>query len=200
MHTTADAAAAPAAGEQYLIRRQVFKLFGAGMHIYDASGALVGYCKQKAMRIREDIRIFTDESCAEELLVISTRSVWDISGVYSVSLKSGDLIGAYRRHGVKSMVRDQWSVLGPDGEPIGEVREDSAFRGTLRRLHGFFALVMPQTYHIRATDGREIATLRTHMNPFVHRVSVAIHGTDEHFDDLLLLAGGCLLIAIEGRQ
>jgi len=197
--TSAPTAPGPA-GEHYTIRRQVFKIFGAGFHIYDASGALVGYCKQKAFRVREDLRIYTDETCSEELLVISTRSVWDISGVYSVSLRSGDVIGAFKRHGVKSMVRDKWSVLGPDGQPIGEAQEDSAFKGVLRRTHDLFAALVPQTFHIRASDGREVASYRTHMNPFIHRISVAIHEQDEHFDDLLLLAGGCLLIAIEGRQ
>jgi uncharacterized protein YxjI len=195
-----DAAQANGA-ERYTIRRQVLKIFGAGFHIYDASGAVVGYCKQKAFRVREDLRIYTDDTCTEELLVISTRSVWDISGVYSVSLKSGDVIGAFRRHGVRSMVRDKWTVLGPDGQTIGEAHEDSAFKGLLRRSHDLFAAIIPQTFHITASDGREVATYRTHMNPFVHRISVTIHAEeDEHFDDLLLLAGGCLLIAIEGRQ
>lgn len=204
MESTTEQAAAPPAttapGEHYTIRRQVFKIFGAGFHIYDASGALVGYCKQKAFRVREDLRIYTDETCTEALLVISTQSVWDISGVYTVSLRSGDVIGAFKRHGVRSMVRDKWTVLGPDGEPIGEAQEDSAFKGLLRRMHEFFAALVPQTFHIHSSDGREIASYRTHMNPFIHRISVAIREQDEHFDDLLLLAGGCLLIAIEGRQ
>lgn len=185
---------------EYTIRRKVFKIFGAGFHIHDASGALVGYCKQKAFRLREDLRIYTDETCAEELLVISTRSVWDISGVYSVSLRTGDVIGAYRRHGLKSLIRDKWTVLGPDGQTIGEAQEDSMIKGVLRRSHELLGAIIPQTFHIRAGDGREVATYRTHMNPFIHRISVAIHHEDEVFDDLLLLAGGVLLIAIEGRQ
>lgn len=186
--------------EQYTIRRQVIRLFGAGFHIYDAQGGLVGYCNQKGFRLREDIRVYTDESRTEELLVISTTSVWDISGSYTVRLKDGAPIGAFKRRGVKSMLRDEWTVFGHDGVEIGTVREDSGVRAFFRRAHDGLATLMPQSYLVNASDGRLIATYRTHFNPFIYRLGVAIHETDEQFDDLLLLAGGCLLGAIEGRQ
>ena len=36
---------------------EVLKIFGAAFHIYDPHGALVGYCKQKAFKLKEDIRM-----------------------------------------------------------------------------------------------------------------------------------------------
>jgi len=201
----ATAASSPVAGaarsvEQYTIRRKVFKILGAGFHIYDHSGALVGYCKQRALRIREDLRIYTDETCSEELLVISTRSVFDISGAYTVSLRSGDAIGAFKRHGIRSVLRDKWSVFGPGGEPLGEIREDSAWRALVRRGHELLAALVPQRFEFLGPDERRFATYRTHMNPVVHRLGVAIHEQDDLVDELLILAGGCLLMAIEQRQ
>ncbi len=47
-------------GEHYTIRRKVLKIFGAAFHIYDPHGNLAGYCKQKAFKLKEDIRIYTD--------------------------------------------------------------------------------------------------------------------------------------------
>lgn len=50
-------------------------------------------------------------------------------------------------------------------------------------------------------DGREVARYRQHFNPFVFRLGVAPGpGDDEEFDDLIVLAVGCLIAAIEGRQ
>ena len=48
--------------EQFLARRQVFKIFGAGFHLYAPDGHLIAYSKQKAFRLKEDIRVFADEA------------------------------------------------------------------------------------------------------------------------------------------
>lgn len=76
-------------GEQYTVRRKVFKFFGAAFHVYDPAGRIVGYCKQKAFKLREDIRIYTDESCTSELIVIKARSIIDFSSTYDVTLPDG---------------------------------------------------------------------------------------------------------------
>jgi hypothetical protein len=109
-------------------------------------------------------------------------------------------IGAFRRKGMKSFLRDEWIVMGPSGEPVGTIREDSQFKALVRRAHELLAAMTPQGYHLRDNNGVEVATFRTHFNPFVHRLGVAIHREDEVFDDLLALAAGVLLLAIEGRQ
>lgn len=41
--------------ENYLVRRKIFKLFGAAFHIYDPSGKVAFYSKQKAFKLKEDI-------------------------------------------------------------------------------------------------------------------------------------------------
>jgi uncharacterized protein YxjI len=193
------------AGERYTIRRQVFRLFGAGFHIYDAQGGLVGYCDQKRFRLREDLRVYTDESKSEELLRIGTEQIIDFGATYTVRVPTeggaGEAeIGAFRRKGMKSFLRDEWIVMGPSGEPVGTIREDSQFKALVRRAHELLAAMTPQAYHLRDNNGVEVATFRTHFNPFVHRLGVAIHREDEVFDDLLALAAGVLLLAIEGRQ
>ena len=45
----------------YLIRQKIFKLFGAAFHIYDPAGNVAFYSKQKAFKLKEDIRIYTNE-------------------------------------------------------------------------------------------------------------------------------------------
>ena len=77
----------PAPGEKYTIRRKVFKVFGAGFHIYAADGQLAGYCKQKAFKLKEDLRVFTDESQSDELFRISARSIIDFSSTYDAALR-----------------------------------------------------------------------------------------------------------------
>ncbi len=186
--------------ERYTLRRKFFKLFGAGFHIVDAEGGMVGYCKQRAFRLREDVRIFTSEACEEELLRIGTAQVIDFSAAYHVTLPTGEKIGEFRRRGMKSLLRDTWVVFDGQGKQIAEITEDSGWLAFLRRLHEAFSLFIPEKYDLRTADGRRLVTYRTHFNPFLYRLGVGVHEEDAELDDLMVLAGACLLGAIEGRQ
>jgi hypothetical protein len=192
--------------ERYTIRRQFFRFFGAGFHVYDETGVLVGYCDQKRFKLREDLRLYTDESKSEELLRIGTEQVIDFGATYTVSVPPdgdhpGGAIGSFRRKGMKSFIRDEWLVFDGSEQPLGMIREDSQIKAIIRRVHEFAAMLTPQGYHLLDESGQEIVTYQTHFNPLVHRLGVAIReGGDERIDDLLALAGGVLLLAIEGRQ
>ena len=96
---------------QYLIRRKVFKLFGGAFHVYDESGNLVLFSKQKAFKIREDFRIYSDESQAQELLSIKTPNIIDFSATYYVrDASAGEEVGAIKRKGLKSLFKDEWII------------------------------------------------------------------------------------------
>jgi hypothetical protein len=190
------------AGEQYVIRRKVLKLAGAAFHVFDASGAVVAYCKQKAFKLREDLRLFTDESMTTPLLRMQAREVIDFGATYDVTLPDGSQIGSLRRKGLRSsFVRDEWLVYNAEGREIAAVRELGSFAPFARRFIDYAALFLPQKYDVTRTgDGQVLATFRQHANLFVFRMSVAILADDPELDELILLAAGCLIAAIEGRQ
>ena len=190
----------PAPGEKYTIRRKVFKVFGAGFHIYAADGQLAGYCKQKAFKLKEDLRVFTDESQSDELFRISARSIIDFSSTYDVTLPSGESLGSLRRKGFASLVRDTWLVFGPNGNEIATLKEDSGTKAIFRRLLGDYSSLMPQSFSLETAGGDTIATYRTHFNIFIYRLGITIHTEHDELDELIVLAAGCLLAAIEGRQ
>ena len=43
---------------QFTIRRKVFTFLGAKFHIYNAEGGLLGFCKQKGNRSRNQSLLF----------------------------------------------------------------------------------------------------------------------------------------------
>ncbi|HYE60607.1 MAG TPA: hypothetical protein VD997_01305 [Phycisphaerales bacterium] len=188
-------------GESYTIRRKVFKIFGAAFHIYDPSGNLAGYCKQKAFKIKEDIRIYTDESMQQELVSIRARHVLDFSTTYDVTLPDGFAMGSLRRKGLSStFLRDEWLMFDDKNRQVAVVKEDNAFAAFCRRYLDFVAFFFPQKFTLTKTDGTPIAKFRQHFNPLVFRMSVAVLADDPEINDLVILATGCLLTAIEGRQ
>lgn len=188
--------------EQYTIRRKFFKVFGAAFHVYDEHGSIIGYCKQKAFKLREDIRLYTGEDMNEMLLTLKTEKIIDFGATYSVTLPDGTSLGSLRRKGMKSsFVRDEWLVFNPDGQEVAKVRETGSFAPFARRYIDYANIFFPQRYEIiRASDSKVLSQLRQHFNPVVFRMGVAIVEQDEEIDDLLILGASCLIAAIEGRQ
>ena len=183
---------------QYMIRRKILTILGAKFHVYNTAGELILFSKQKAFKLKEDIRVFADESMSAERLVIKARQIVDFSAAYDVvDQDENRKIGALRRKGWKSLVRDSWEFLGEDDQPIAVLAEDSMLMSLLRR---FLSNLIPQTYHVRQNE-KTLITYKQNFNPFVLKIRVSIDpDSREIIDPRLVLAGGILLAAIEGRQ
>lgn len=191
--------------EQYTIRQKVFKFFGDSFHIFDAQGNIAGFCKQKFMRFREDLRFYTGEDQQTELFSMKARSIMDFSTTYDVRMPDGESMGSLRRKGFKSMLRDEWMIFDEHENQTAIIREDSMGLAIVRRILPILSFVMPQKFEVLPLEAGEpgmspVATFRTHHSLFVYKLGVAIHADDERFDDLLILAAACLIAAIEGRQ
>jgi hypothetical protein len=180
---------------RFMVRRKVFTVMGASFHVYDPDLRVVAFSRQKAFKLKEDIRVFTDESKATELLSIQARQLVDFSAAYDI-VDSGEArkVGAARRKGWSSILRDSWELLDENDRPIAQLREDSAFKALLRR---FLSNLIPQRYELVSTEGEELAAYRVRFNPFVYKLEVSVTGD---IDPRLSLGLAVLLAAIEGRQ
>lgn len=188
-------------GERYVLRRKMLALTGKSFHVYASDGSLAAFCRQKAFRIREDIRVYSDENRKSELLVLRARSIIDFGATYDISLPSGERIGSIRRKGMKSaLVRDEWRIFDEQDREFARLREGGGW-ALARRWIDWIALLVPQRYELRTIEGdRLIATFRQRFNLFVLSLGIEIHEEHEVLDDLFVLATACLLGAIEGRQ
>ncbi|MFI4916180.1 MAG: hypothetical protein ACIAS6_06710 [Phycisphaerales bacterium JB060] len=186
--------------EQYTIRAKVFDLVPQ-FFITDHEGQMVGYCRQKLFKFKEEIILYTDRTRETELLRIKARQVIDFGATYDIKLPSGQAIGSLRRKGLKStFVRDEWMVFEEHGTQIGTLQEDSTMRALLRRTIEAASMFMPQKFHLRDTTGQEVAIFRQHFNPLVFKMGVAVIAEHEQLDDLMLIGIGVLTAIIEGRQ
>lgn len=182
----------------YLIRRKVFKLAGGAFHIFDPQGQLLMYSHMKAFKLKEDIRLFTGEDMREELLAIHARTVLDISATYDVTdSTTGQAVGALRRKGMRSLLRDEWLLLDTTDREVGLIREDSLGKALLRR---FLTNLVPQSFEAEMA-GHKVATFRQNFNPFVLKLTVDFTPDQTRaLDRRLGLSAAILLCAIEGRQ
>jgi uncharacterized protein YxjI len=184
----------------YTIRRQVFRLFGAGFQIYSPDGQVVLHSEQKAFRLREDIRVYAEREQQTEVLVIKARQWLDFAAAYDVSdSATGELLGTFRRKGFRSLIRDQWQLADAAGNEIGLIQEDSTALAVARRLLPF-ADWIPQSFHM-TLGATAVCQFRQHFNPIVQRLTVDFSvDPSGSLDKRLGLAAGILLSAIEGRQ
>lgn len=188
----------PFAHTHYLARKKVFSFLGQKFHIYDANGNLQLYVQQKAFKLKEDIRVFHDESMSQELLTIKARRIMDFSAAYDVTdSRTGQKVGVLKRKGLKSILKDEWIIMDAGDRELGLITEDSTLMAMLRR---FLSNLIPQNFDAMI-GGRRVADLKQAFNPFIFKMHVDFsmdpQGT---FDRRLGLAAVVLLLAVEGRQ
>lgn len=184
--------------DQYILRRQVLALTGK-FRIYNPSGQLVLYSYQKMFRLKEDIRVFSDENMSQELLYIKARQIIDFSAAYDVvDSQTSTKVGVLRRRGFRSIMRDEWEVLDAYDRPIGILLEDSITQALLRRL--FLGRLLPQNYDI-FVNNNQVADLRQMFNLIRYELTMDFKmDPSQVLDRRLGIAAGILLGTIEGRQ
>ncbi len=183
---------------RFMVRRKFFKLFGGAFHIYDEAGNVAFYSKMKAFKLKEDLRVFTGEDMQQQVLSIQARNILDISATYDVTdSQTGQKVGALRRKGLKSILRDEWLILDVNDQEVGTIQEDSMLLAIVRR---FLTNLVPQTFQ-GAVGGAPVFTFRQHFNPFIQKISLDFSAdTSGRLDRRLGIAAAVLLCAIEGRQ
>lgn len=182
----------------YLVRRQIFKLLGAAFHIYDPQGNLAFYSKQKAFKIKEDIRVYTSEAMTTEVLTIKARNIIDFSATYDIyDAATQTKVGVLRRKGMKSILKDEWIIMNANDQEIGLIQEDSMFLALIRR---FLTALVPQSYD-GMIKGQKVCQFKQNFNPFVTKITLDFSmDTQKLLDRRVGIAAAILLCAIEGKQ
>jgi uncharacterized protein YxjI len=187
--------------DRFVARKQLFKVFGAAFHLYAEDGRLLAYSKQKAFKLKEDIRVYADEAQTDEILYIQADRVIDFSASYTViDSRTGEHVGTLRRKGWSSLFRDSWEILDAGGVLRGKVLEDSSWKALLRRAVDWAGLFLPQTF-VLEVDGELVATMKQNFLAIPPKFFVDLgEDSDDRLPRPLAVAAVILLLAIEGRQ
>ena len=162
--------------DSYMVRQKVLKLLGEEFHIYsdDSMQQLIGYSKQKALKLKEDIRVYSDEQKSTELICIKARSIIDFGAGYDITdSQTGEAICSFKREGLKSLFKDSWKVMDSSGNQIGTLGEDSGILALVRRFVPFASLLIPQEFVLSTGTGSIVFTQK--MNPLIHKSLLPIY-------------------------
>jgi hypothetical protein len=185
-------------GTKYSLRKKFFKLIGGEVEIFDESENLVLFVHQKGFKLKEAIHVYSDKTKSQELFSIKARSIIDFGATYDVTEAGTEKkLGALKRKGLKSILKDEWEILDENDLVIGKVTEDSALMATLRR---FLTSLIPQNY-----DGfigeTYVADFKQNFNPFLYKLNIDFsHDTQKQLERRLGISMAILLALIEGKQ
>ena len=182
----------------YLIRRRLFTLIHTDFSLRSPSGEPVLWGRKKGFKLKEDIRLFEDPEMQREVLSIQARQMIDFSGTYDVvDSRERKKIGALRRKGLRSILRDEWHLLDPEDRQVATMQEDSQNMALLRR---FLSNLIPQAFNV-IIGGTTVAEIRQQFNPFRFRLEIDFsRDSRRQLDRRLGITAAVLLSMIEGRQ
>ncbi|RLI61397.1 MAG: hypothetical protein DRO67_08070 [Candidatus Asgardarchaeum californiense] len=142
----------------YRIRKKVLAV-GNKYWIEDANSKLLGFCKQKILKLKEDIRIYTDENMNDELFRIQQEQIMDAWGSFAIiDSKTGTKLGSIKREWASSaFYKDKYEVYDTNNTLIGKIEETSGGRALARKFMPGGALV-PEEMHLEL-NGQKVATI-----------------------------------------
>lgn len=146
-----------------------FKLLALASQIYirDANGNLLGYVKQKLLKLKEDINVFADEGQTQHLYNIKADRVLDFSANYRFTDSNGNVISAIRRKGMRSIWKANYEISDAAGNLILQINEENgwikvidAVAGEIPILGMFTGYLFNPAYIISRPDGTAVARLQ----------------------------------------
>ena len=139
------------------------------IYVTDSDGTGVLYVKQKLLKLREHVEVFTDNTKEKKLCDIRTAQIIDWSASYNFTDNQGNPFGGIRRKGLKSLWRARYEIYSGDSDGATEfnVSEESVL---VRLIDGIFGglpiigfltgYVANPTYIVTDSSGKPVMRLR----------------------------------------
>lgn len=146
-----------------------FKLLALASQIYvrDANGNLIGYVKQKLLKLKEDINVFADENQTQILFNIKADRVIDFSAQYNFTDSRGNFLGSIKRQGMRSLWRSHYLISDSQNRQVLEIREENAWVKVIDALVGeipivgmFTGYLFNPAYIVSKTDNSPVVRLQ----------------------------------------
>lgn len=172
---------------QYEVRRKFLK-FPETFDILDKDGNFIMKAKEKAFQYSFDL--YEDKEKQKKLLNFHVRPAFKFQ--YDIEdPETGELVGRIKNDQLKSIIREHWTFLSPEGKPIGTLER--------RKLTKALALHEPKTffnplYEIQTPEGKEVADMQRKPSWGDYIFDVRIKEKQPELDRRLILASSIILM------
>lgn len=192
-----------------------FKLLSLSPQIIvtDASGSQVMYVHQKVFNIREDIRVYRDETRAQEIFRINTDKIFDINSQYRFTDQTtGAYLGHVRPAALRSIWRATYLIYDANDQPQHHIREDNpwvkvldSILSSIDYINWFTGFFLNPSYTVYRGDDREditqpVYTLRKEPAFFEGQFTFNLTGDVTPEEEMRILLGAMLMIQFQRRR
>jgi hypothetical protein len=182
-----------------------FSLFALSQQITvrDAGGNSILFVKQKMLRLKEKVEVFSDSTLKNKLFEINADRIIDFSANYSFTAADGSNWGAVRRLGMRSLWSAHYEVIEDNAVDM-HIREENPWKKLIESLLGeipvvgFLALyLLNPSYLITLADG--IPAMRVIKKPSVFERYFVIEKINEvdQDDELRALLSLIMMVLLE---
>ncbi|MFK7804730.1 MAG: hypothetical protein AB8G95_24045 [Anaerolineae bacterium] len=132
----------------------------------DASGRKLFYVKQKLLKLKEEVKVYTDETQTEILYEINADRVIDFSAQYHFKDAQGNELGSIKRRGRRSLFKAHYDIFN-NGEIVASIHEESgwsrfgdAMFSEIPIIGMFSGYIFNPTYLVTRPDGTDIVKIK----------------------------------------
>ena len=174
----------------------------------DAGGEVVAYVRQKMLKLKEDIQVYSDESRSRVLYDIRADRWLDWSAAYAFSDARGRRFGKVARKGWRSLWKAEYDIVDQHDQMQYKIQEENGWVKVLDGLVGeipvlgyFTGYFLNPSYVVTDTRGRQVARLTKEASFLGRRfiVDKLMPFGGEDADDRVML-GLMMMILLERRR
>lgn len=120
-----------------------FKIVALAPQIFvrDAAGREIVYVKQKLLKLKEKVRVFTDSSQSQQAYEINADRWLDWSARYTFTDSMGQVVGAIRRLGMRSLWKATYEIQDATGQPVFLIEEANPWAKVIDGLLGEIPII-----------------------------------------------------------
>jgi hypothetical protein len=126
-----------------------------------SAGDPICFVEQKRMKLKEDLRAFSDDSKTNEVFRVKAQQVFDPRARYDITDRAGQRIGQLQKVFGKSLLRSTWRIYDAAGDQVGWAQERNFPVALFRRVVGLIPIIggwadlLPIPYHFDYYVGDE---------------------------------------------
>jgi uncharacterized protein YxjI len=174
--------------------------------VTDASGETVLYVRQKALALREDVRIFADEHQQQQLYQLNADRILDFSANYRVRTVDGQDLGNIRRKGMRSLWNATYEVASANGHADAIIHEENPWVKVLDGLVGelpVVGMILPMFVnpaYLVDRDGQTLLRMKKEPAILEGKFTIEKRAEFSEHEESLLLASLLMMILLERQR
>jgi uncharacterized protein YxjI len=178
---------------RYRIKRRFWSFFERTFRVWTSDGQLIMFVQHPVLRLREEFMVYADEAKQRPLLRIKSKQMIAINFAFEITdAVTGQPMGTIQKRGLKSLIRDKFLLLDPNGVEIGYAEEQGA--SVARR---FIPLLTSK--HAIFIQGQQVAYIRQVFRFFIKEFEVDLAPSNV-VDPRFVLGVALLALMAEARR